>query len=55
MRHAMGGGPVAGELDPATIAATLRSHLTGAEPRSDLVDILGGWDAVEVIATQLVN
>jgi hypothetical protein len=49
------GGLVAGDLDPATIAATLLSHLTGAEPRPDLIDILGGWDAVEVLAPTLVN
>lgn len=46
---------MAGELDPATIAATLLTHLTGPEPRTDLVDILGGWDAVEALAPTLVN
>lgn len=46
---------MAGELDPTTIAATLLSHLNGAEPRPDLIDLLGGWNAVTVLAPTLVN
>lgn len=44
-----------GELDPAAVADTLRNHLTGGEPRADLVDVLGGWPAIETLAQALVD
>lgn len=46
---------MADELDPSAIAETLRSYLTGREPRTDLVDVLGGWSAIENMARILAN
>lgn len=46
---------MAGELDPAAVADALRSQLTGKEPRADLVDLLGGWPAIEALAGVLVD
>ena len=46
---------MAGEFEPSAVADTLRSHLTGEEPRADLVDLLGGWSAIETLAPALVD
>jgi hypothetical protein len=46
---------VAPKLDPTAIADDLRTHLTGGEPRADLVEVLGGWAALEVLAPTLVD
>ena len=46
---------MAGDYDPSTVADALRSHLTGEEPRADLVDLLGGWPAIETLAPALVD
>ncbi|AZL04634.1 hypothetical protein [Brevibacterium aurantiacum] len=42
-------------LDSAVILAELRSAFTGAEPPSDLLQDLGGWDAIRTIAPNLVD
>ena len=49
------GGPVAGELRPVDHRRHPPSHLTGEEPRADLVDLLGGWPAIETLAPVLVD
>ncbi|MCX5070560.1 hypothetical protein OOJ91_32465 [Micromonospora lupini] len=42
-------------LDPAFTGAELLRSLSGGPPPEDLVDRIGGWDAVEVLAPTLVD
>lgn len=42
-------------LDPRVIVTSLRAALTGAEPPADLLEQLGGWDAVQTVAPTLVD
>ncbi|RQW95810.1 hypothetical protein [Micromonospora inaquosa] len=42
-------------LDPAVTGAEFLRSLTGGPPPEDLVDRIGGWDAVEVLAPTLVD
>lgn len=46
---------MAPELDPTAIADDLRSQLAGGEPPANLVDTLGGWAAIEVLAPTLAD
>lgn len=42
-------------LDPKVIATSLRAAFIGAEPPGDLLEQLGGWDAVQTVAPTLVD
>ncbi|MFI1989085.1 hypothetical protein [Actinoplanes sp. NPDC020271] len=42
-------------LDPTAVGAELRRNLTGGPPPDDLVDRIGGWDAIRVLAPTLVD
>ncbi|MFC8298494.1 hypothetical protein [Micromonospora orduensis] len=42
-------------LDPAVTGAELLRRLSSGPPPEDLVDRIGGWDAVEVLAPTLVD
>ncbi len=42
-------------LDPAVMGAELLRNLVGGPPPDDLVDRLGGWDAIEVLAPTLID
>lgn len=42
-------------LDPEYVVASLRAAFTGAEPPADLLEQLGGWDAVQTVAPSLVD
>ncbi|WP_306209548.1 hypothetical protein [Actinoplanes sp. RD1] len=43
------------QLDPAVIGAELLLNLTGGPPPEDLLDRLGGWDAIKVLAPTLID
>jgi hypothetical protein len=43
------------QLDPAVIGAELLLHLTGGPPPDDLLDRLGGWDAIKILAPTLID
>lgn len=42
-------------LDPEIIVTSLRAAFTGAEPPTDLLEQLGGWDAIQTVARTLVD
>lgn len=42
-------------LDLAAVSAELRRNLAGGPPPDDLVDRIGGWDAIRVLAPTLVD